>query len=102
MSQPEHRTQGSPDIRPGRTGGVCFSYSDGVPLGVRNRDAAQRALRDLPGMPAGACFSYSARVPLSVRRVTPTGHGSGCFSYSDGMPPGNRPRLPEGKICFSY
>lgn len=59
--------------------GTCFSYSSGVPLGVRNRDAAQRALRDLPRMPAGVCFSYSS-----------------------GMPLGNRPGLPEGRLCFSY
>jgi len=58
----------------------CFSYSADAPLDLRNRNAAQRAMRDIPRMPTTShCFSYSARVQ-----------------------PGNRPRLPEGKICFSY
>jgi hypothetical protein len=61
-----------------RTGGACFSYSAEVPPGARNRDAAQRVLRDLPRMPR-PCFSYSADMSL-----------------------GDRPRLPEGRICFSY
>jgi hypothetical protein len=40
---------------------ICFSYSTGLPLGVRNRNAAPRAVRDLRsksrGWPSG-CFSY--------------------------------------------
>jgi hypothetical protein len=70
----------------------CFSYSDGVPLGIRNRNAARRALTDLPRMPNTACFSYSADVPLGIRdrnaaeralRSIPRmpGTASHCFRY---------------------
>jgi hypothetical protein len=39
-------------------GGICFSYSGGMPL--TDRDAAQRALRDIRRAPGdgGVCFSY--------------------------------------------
>jgi hypothetical protein len=91
--------------RPGTPGGKgypCFSYSGEAPLGVRDRGAAQRALHDLPKMPTTShCFSYSARrAPRDLRRMPRT--GGACFAYSDGMPPGDRPRLPEGRLCFSY
>ncbi len=52
-------------------------------------------------MPAGACFSYSSGVPLGNRTGTPAGKGYPCFSYSSGVQVGARNRdaaqraLPE-------
>lgn len=46
----------------------CFSYSPHVPPGIRDRNAAQRAARDLRNMPETAgCFSYAADVLPGVR-----------------------------------
>ncbi len=77
---------------PGETSG-CFSYSSDVPLGITDRNAAQRAARDFRRMPeTSGCFSYSADVPLGItnrnaaqraardlRRIP--GETSGCFRY---------------------
>ena len=48
---------------------TCFSYSADVPLGSRNRNAAQQRLREIRSMPVAPCFSfgYSADVPLGSR-----------------------------------
>ncbi len=50
---------------------ICFSYSPDVPPGIRDRDAAQRAARNLrrmpmPGNPSG-CFSYPADVLPGIK-----------------------------------
>jgi hypothetical protein len=93
------------------TGHTCFSYSAQVPLGVRNRDAAQWVLRDLPRRPK-PCFSYSDGGPLSsgnrgaaqrVLRDLPSMPHS-CFSYSSDVPLGSRPVTPggTGSHCFRY
>jgi len=94
MNQPEKNLSSADPLMmgPDGEGSGCFSYLADVPLGIRNRNAAQRALRDLRRMPdAGCCFSYSADVPLGIRdrnaaqralrdlRRMP--EGSGCFSY---------------------
>jgi|GEM_PF-2144628 len=43
---------------------MCFSpYWPDVPLGIRVRDAAQRAAHELPRRPATECFSYSVNKP---------------------------------------
>jgi hypothetical protein len=84
------RDTGLPGVRrvPG-DGGVCFSYSVGMP--ITDRDVARRVLRDIRRGP---------------------GDGGICFSYSGGMRPSDRDaarralrdvrQAPQGGICFSY
>lgn len=83
---------------------TCFSSAE-VPLGVKNRNAAQRTLRD-----SRICFSYLADVPLGVRnrnaaqrveRDLPRRPATGCFSYSANRPRGEISRMPVWP-CFSY
>jgi hypothetical protein len=45
-------------------GTECFSYSDDVPLGIKDRN---RTLGDLPRRPVVPCFSFPADVPLGIR-----------------------------------
>lgn len=72
---------------------TCFSYSLDVPPGIRDRNAAQWAARDLRRMPTGSgFFSYPEDEPPGIRdrdavqgsardlSGTP-GETSGCFSY---------------------
>jgi hypothetical protein len=96
-----------------------------VPQDVRNRNAAQRALRDGPRTPGvvGPCFSYSADVPQDVRNRNAAQRTLRslprmpvpCFSYSADVPPGVRDRnAAQGTLrslpstpgvmgpCFSY
>lgn len=48
---------GLPGVLRAPDGGVCFSYSAGMP--PTDRDAARRTLRDIRRMPqGGVCFSY--------------------------------------------
>jgi hypothetical protein len=55
VSPPGHDTE-LPGVRRAPDGGVCFSYSAGMPM---DRDAARWALRDIRRMPqTGVCFSY--------------------------------------------
>lgn len=75
----------------------CFSYPADVPLGTRNRNTAQRAMRDLRRMPVMPCFSYPADVPLGIK------------NRSAAQPaPRNLPSMPGGNPdfvtthCFSY
>jgi hypothetical protein len=112
---------GLPGIRraPG-DGGICFSYSAGMPL--TDRDAARQALRDIRRTPGQgtSCFSYSAGMPLTDRdaarralRGIRRAPATYCFSYSAGVPPTDRDaarqalrdirRAPgQSSPCFSY
>jgi len=75
-----------PGIRRAPQTGVCFSYSDGMPL--TDREVARRALQGIRRMPqGGVCFSYDG------------GQGTSCFSYSAET---LRPDGGTGTGCFAY
>ena len=82
------------DLPDDATAASSGNIATDVPPGVRNRNAAQRALRDGPRTPGevGPCFSYSADMPPGVRnrnaaqgtlRSLPSTPGvvGPCFSY---------------------
>jgi hypothetical protein len=86
-----------------------FSYSDGMPLGVRNRQTP-RLRRGAPGgppsYPAGTCFSLTGDLcfrPTGGTCFSPT--GGTCFSPAGEPSSGSgevSPSFSSGKICFSY
>jgi hypothetical protein len=49
-----------------------------------------------------SCFSYSSDMPSGIEIPRSRGEVGPCFSYSDGVLPGDLRGMPEGTGCFSY